>query len=138
MQKWDNSCGAAAVATVLTYYHRHPVSEERVARGMLKTVDPTQVRQRGGFSLLNMKRYLNEKGFSARALSGLTIDDLASQPYAIVPVKAWGYNHFVVIRKVSDGKVDVADPGFGNYTISREKFKAVWEGQIAFFIEKAI
>src|SRR5262245_22971123 len=49
IQQWDISCGAAALATVLTYGHRFPVSEEEVARGMLKRTDPLHVRYRGGF-----------------------------------------------------------------------------------------
>ena len=33
IQKWDTSCGAAALATVLTYSLNDPVSEREVARG---------------------------------------------------------------------------------------------------------
>ncbi|MGH8809976.1 MAG: hypothetical protein ACREX0_19040, partial [Noviherbaspirillum sp.] len=50
MQQWDNSCAAAALATVLTYDKGFPVTEEEVARGMLRQTDPLRVRQRGGFS----------------------------------------------------------------------------------------
>ena len=52
VQKWDISCGAAALATLLTFQHGHPVSEEAVARGMLRRTDPLRVKYRGGFSLV--------------------------------------------------------------------------------------
>jgi predicted double-glycine peptidase len=34
IQKWDTSCGEAALATVLTYSLNEPVSEREVASGM--------------------------------------------------------------------------------------------------------
>ena len=36
IQKWDTSCGAAAMATVLTYHFNDPVSEREVANGLLR------------------------------------------------------------------------------------------------------
>ena len=40
IQKWDTSCGAAALATVLTYSLNDPVSEREVASGMLRMTEP--------------------------------------------------------------------------------------------------
>jgi hypothetical protein len=39
-QKWETSCAAAALATVLTYSQNDPVSEKLVAQGMLRSTDP--------------------------------------------------------------------------------------------------
>ena len=47
------SCGAAALATVLTYSLNDPVSEHEAAKGMLKMTEPLKVKYRGGFSLLD-------------------------------------------------------------------------------------
>src|SRR5262245_38121462 len=136
IQRWDNSCGAAALATVLTYARGFPVSEEDVARGMLKRTDPLRVRYRGGFSLLDMKGYLTELGFEADGYSELTLAELAEMPFAIVPIRVRGYNHFVVVRHVTADKVDIADPGFGNYTLPHARFLAAWEGEIGFLVEE--
>lgn len=57
IQKWDTSCGAAALATVLTYSLNDPISEREVARGMLRMTEPLKVQHRGGFSLLDMKHF---------------------------------------------------------------------------------
>jgi uncharacterized protein len=132
IQRWDNSCGAAALATVLTYGRGVPVSEEKVARGMLRRTDALRVRHRGGFSLLDMKRYAVELGFEADGYSELTLEELAEMPWAIVPIRSRGYNHFVVVRAVDAERVDIADPGFGNYSMSIERFLVAWQGQIGF------
>jgi uncharacterized protein len=136
IQRWDTSCGAAALATVPTYGHRFPISEEEVARGMLRRTDPLRVRHRGGFSLLDLKRYAAESGFEADGYADLTLDELASMPWSIVPIRVRGYNHFVVVQSVVDGEVHIADPGFGNYTLSAARFRKAWQGQIAFLVER--
>src|SRR5207247_8495156 len=56
VQKWETSCAAAALATVLTFSQNDPVSEKVVAQGMLRSTDPIKVKVRGGFSLLDMCR----------------------------------------------------------------------------------
>ena len=128
MQQWDTSCAAAALATVLTYHLRFPVSEEEVALGMLRHTDPLRVKFRGGFSLLDAKRYAADKGFAGDGYQQMTLDDLAERAPMIVPVTAWGYDHFVVVRRVSDAEVDIGDPGFGNYRMSRARFARTWPG----------
>jgi predicted double-glycine peptidase len=135
MQRWDNSCGAASLATVLTFRHGHAVSEEEIARGMLRQTDPLRVRHRGGFSLLDMKRQANALGFEAEGYSELTIHELAGMPWAIVPLRMRGYDHFVVVREISGDQVAVADPSFGNYTLPLARFMAAWQGKIAFEVE---
>src|SRR6516162_6347525 len=63
VQKWNTSCGAAALATVLTYSLQYPVSEREVASGILRTTEPLKVKHRGGFSLLDMKHFVEAKGY---------------------------------------------------------------------------
>lgn len=128
IQQWDNSCAAAALATILTYDKGFPVTEEEVARGMLRKTDPLRVRQRGGFSLLDMKRHAAQLGFESEGYSDMTLEDLASQVPMIVPVRVRGYNHFVIVRKVTEREVYIADPGFGNYRIQRSGFLSNWPG----------
>jgi predicted double-glycine peptidase len=128
IQQWDSSCAAAALATILTYDLRYPVTEEQVALGMLKQTDPLRVRHRGGFSLLDMKRYAAELNFRSSGYTEMTLDDLGARVPMIVPIKVRGYDHFVVVRNVTEREVRIADPGFGNYMMSRERFNNVWPG----------
>src|SRR5882724_4292595 len=76
VQKWETSCAAAALATVLTFSHNDPVSEKVVAQGMLRSTDPIKVKVRGGFSLLDMKRFVETRGFKGAAYKGLSMEDL--------------------------------------------------------------
>src|SRR5262245_8063371 len=62
IQKWDTSCGAAALATVLTYSLHESVTEREVATGMLRMTEPLKVKHQGGFSLLDMKHFVEMRG----------------------------------------------------------------------------
>src|SRR5204863_5482984 len=84
LQQWDTSCGAAALATVLTYTLHDPVSEKTVARGMLQRTDALRVKVRGGFSLLDMKRYAESRGHAAAGYRDLSLEELAAMRSPIV------------------------------------------------------
>jgi predicted double-glycine peptidase len=134
MQKWDNSCGAAALATILTYHLNYPIDENTAARGLLRQTEPLKVRYRGGFSLLDMKRYLADIGFDGTGYQELTWDDLAAYTPAVVPIKLRGYDHFIVVRGISGSEAVIADPGFGNYKLGRNEFLRAWTSGIAFVV----
>jgi predicted double-glycine peptidase len=136
IQKWDVSCGAAALASILTYQHGYPVSERNIAQNMLQRTDPMRVKYRGGFSLLDLKRYAESKGFKAAAYAGVQLPDLEKFGPAIVPIISHGYPHFVVFRQRIGGLVLLADPAFGNRSISEEEFGRVWQSNIAFVVRR--
>lgn len=137
-QGWDTSCGAAALSTVLTHEHGAPYSELSIAVSMLANTDPRQVRARGGFSLLDLKRFAEAVGFEAEGYGGLDIDDLAEpgEP-AILPVRIRGLDHFVVFRHRAGSRVLVADPAFGNLVIPERQFLRMWRSGIALFVAPA-
>lgn len=136
MQRWDISCGAAALATVLTFRLHDPVAESMVAAGMLRKTDPLRVRLRGGFSLLDMKRFAEARGYAAEGYRGLTLAQLTAMHSPIVPIEEYGNPHFVVVRGIRDGKVDIADPAFGNRRMPTEQFERVWRQGIGFAITR--
>ena len=127
-QHWDNSCGAAALATVLRYYKGVPTDEEAVARGMLRQTDPLRVRVRGGFSLLDMQRYLARIGLQGEGYARMTLADLGERAPMIVPLTLNGFPHFVVVRRVGATGVNIGDPSFGNYEMDKSAFAATWKG----------
>jgi predicted double-glycine peptidase len=136
VQRWDISCGAAALATVLTFDLKDPVTEKLVAQAMLRKTDPIRVRVRGGFSLLDMKRFAESRGYSAMGFRGLTLEQLVGMGASIVPVEEYGSPHFVVVRGMRDGRVDIADPAFGNRRMSVERFLEVWREGIGFTVTR--
>lgn len=129
-QQWELSCAAAALATILRYQHGMPVSERTVALGLINRpeyiANPELVRLRQGFSLLDLKRYVDRIGFQGAGLGKLGLDDLRNHAPIIVPVNLQGFPHFVVFRGSTSKEVLLADPAFGNVTMSIEKFMQGW------------
>lgn len=130
LQQWELSCAAAALATILRYQYGIPVTERSVALGLIDREEylrnPDLVRLRQGFSLLDLKRFVNKLGFDGIGLGQLTLNDLIERAPIIVPVKLRGYPHFVVFRGATAHTVLLADPAFGNTTLSIEKFQRGW------------
>ncbi|GAB7547492.1 C39 family peptidase [Cupriavidus sp. CuC1] len=132
-QQYDFSCGSAAVATLLTYQYGYPVSEEVVFQNMYVNGDQPKIRQEG-FSLLDMKRFLESRGFLADGYE-LPLSKLEeTQIPAIVLVVENGYHHFVVVKGVHGNRVLVGDPALGTRALSREHFEAIWDSQLLFVI----
>jgi predicted double-glycine peptidase len=132
IQEWDISCGAAALATILNYQHGDPVSEREVARGLIGRQEyienPSLVRARQGFSLLDLKRFVDARGYEGIGYGNLEFQDLIEMAPVIVPVDFSSYPHFVVFRGALGNRVLLADPAFGNRTMLASKFEAAWLG----------
>jgi uncharacterized protein len=147
IQSWDLSCGAAALATLLRYEWGNPVTEKQVARGLMARREyiqhPQLVQIREGFSLLDLKRYVEAHGFKGEGLGQLDFDDLVENAPIMVPVDALGYNHFVIFRGVMGDRVLLADPAWGNRTMTIDKFKRMWldygkrMGHVGFVVKRA-
>jgi len=137
IQRWDTSCGAAALATVLTFSLHDPVTERDVAGGMLRMTEPLKVKYRGGFSLLEMKHFVESRGFKGVGYRGMKLAQLLSYQTPIVPILQYGNPHFIVVRGLTrEGRIDIADPGFGNRTMSVEDFNDVWTDGIGFVVSR--
>src|SRR5687767_2728548 len=136
IQEWDTSCGAAALATLLQYQHGLYDSEKQIAEAMLRVTDPLKVKVRGGFSLLDLKRYADARGLEGVGYMNVDLDDLIEMAPAVVPVIARGYPHFVVVRGRADGKILIADPAFGNRTMDVDVFERAWHGNIGFIVRR--
>jgi predicted double-glycine peptidase len=134
MQRWETSCAAASLATVLTYGFQDPVSERHVAATMLKGTAPAKVRARGGFSLLDMKRFVEDRGYSGDAYQNLSLEDLKLFHAPIVPIKVHGFNHYVVLNAITESEVLLADSAFGNRRMSLARFNEVWLSGLAFVV----
>jgi predicted double-glycine peptidase len=145
LQQWDLSCGAAALATILNYQHGDPVSEREVAIGMMGRQEyldnPAIVTYREGFSLLDLKRFVDRRGYNGVGLGQLSLSNLVEYAPIIVPISVHGYNHFVVFRGMLNDRVLLADPAFGNREMSRARFEKAWLqfpeiGKVGFYVER--
>lgn len=133
IQQWDTSCAAAAMASVFTFTFNDTVTEREVINGLLRQTEPLKVRHRGGFSMLDMKRYAEIRGYKALGFKNMNFEDIRYMDAPIVPVKFHGYNHYVIYKGVTtEGEIHIGDPAFGNRTLSRDEFEAAWIDGIAF------
>jgi hypothetical protein len=71
-QRWDVSCGAAALSTVLTDDFKDPTPETAIVVWILHRVDAGRVRSRGGFSLLDLKHFAEARGYHAEGFGYYT------------------------------------------------------------------
>jgi uncharacterized protein len=130
VQEWDLSCGAAALTTLLRYQHGEDVTEREVALDVVQRgeylANPDLLRLQQGFSLLDLKRAVDRRGYSGIGMGRLTLEDLVANAPAIVPVNLLGYNHFVVFRGQLGNRVLLADPAYGNRTMTLARFQQGW------------
>jgi hypothetical protein len=126
-QRYDFSCGSAALATLLRFHYGARQDEAQVFRGMWTEGDRPQIR-RLGFSLLDMKRYLGAIGIQADGFQ-VTLDEVAKAGVpGIALIDVNGYRHFVVVKGVADGEVLVGDSALGLRTMAADEFRAAWNG----------
>ncbi|WP_409412111.1 C39 family peptidase [Altererythrobacter sp. MF3-039] len=127
IQKWDLSCGAAALATILNFQHGESFSEREIAAMLIDRPEylahPWIIRARHGFSLLDLKRVSERLGYRGIGLGGLSIEDLDQRAPIIVPVDLSGYPHFVIYRGRSGDEVVLADPAYGMRTMPLKRFE---------------
>lgn len=128
-QQYDFSCGSAAVATLLTYHYDRPTTEQEVFKSMWAVGNQEKI-QRLGFSLLDMKKFLEARGLKADGFK-VSLDKLTEVGIpAITLIDTNGYKHFVLIKGLKDGNVLVGDPALGMNVQNREEFEATWNGII--------
>lgn len=134
-QQTDFSCGAASLATILRYAYGLDVTEEDMLDGLFAVSDPAVVEQQG-FSLLDIKHYIERVGFRGRGykLDERTLDELKIPTIVLLDLN--GYKHFVVLKRSADGWVYLADPALGNKIMPKEEFMKNWNGIVFAIIGK--
>ena len=133
-QQHDYSCGSAAVATLLTYHYGARRTEAEVFQAMYVAGDKKRIEAQG-FSLLEMKLYLDGQGYSADGFR-LNYDALARlNAPSIAMINTGNYRHFVVVKGVADTHILVGDPVLGLRAYKRADFEKMWNG-VAFLIRE--
>jgi len=129
LQKYDYSCGSAALASLLTFHYGRPTTEEEVFKGMFAAGDQEKIR-REGFSLLDMKNALQERGLVADGFK-VSLDRLEQLAVPVITlINTGGYRHFVIIKGLSKDEIVLGDPAQGVVVAKREQFTPVWSGVV--------
>jgi hypothetical protein len=133
-QQHDFSCGSAALATLLTHHYGRATPERRPFAVMWEAGDKESIRTTG-FSMLDMKAYLNAEGYRAEGFR-LTPDQLAElRRPVIVLIELRGYKHFVVVKGVRGDRILVGDPMLGLTEFALADFASLWNGIALAIIE---
>jgi predicted double-glycine peptidase len=121
-QRYDYSCGAASVATILRHYYGLDVDEMAVLTRIPDLDDDLSA------SFLELEEAVKSFDFQVQGVE-LEFETLKklSVP-AIAHLRFEGREHFSVIRGIdpATGLVWLADPSWGNRHFSRYQFRALW------------
>ena len=132
-QQYDFSCGSAAVATLLTFQYGRPTDESSVFKAMFVAGDQAQITSKG-FSLLDMKRYLDASGYQSDGVR-TSLDTLAKVGVpGIALISDHGYRHFVVVKGLDGKRVLIGDPALGARILTRSEFERARVGDLFFVI----
>jgi predicted double-glycine peptidase len=125
LQQYDFSCGAAALAMLLSHHYGVASTEEEVFTSMYENGDQPVI-QKNGFSFLDMKSYIERIGMKADGFE-LTLDEiqkLGVPTIALIDTKGYmHFMHFVVIKGIKDKRVLLGDPAAGMMSMDRDEFE---------------
>ncbi|HVJ41717.1 MAG TPA: C39 family peptidase [Dongiaceae bacterium] len=135
-QQYDFSCGSAALATLLTFHLERPTDERTVFDAMYAMGDQEKI-NREGFSLFEMKQYLQSLGYQADGFR-VSLDKVARVGVPVIVLIEWkNYKHFVVVKGVEAGYVLIGDPARGNKVMTQKDFMSEWRDGIVFAVRNA-
>jgi uncharacterized protein len=126
-QQFDFSCGSAAVATLLTHQWGIKTSESEPFKAMWLKGDQAAIKTKG-FSMLDMKHYLETRGMKAVGYRYTVADIAKTQIPGIALIDLKGFKHFVVVKGVASGKVLVGDSILGLTEYPADTFTKMWNG----------
>lgn len=139
MQKFDFSCGAGSLATLMKYCFGDNVSEETLIKDIFAFLpeDEKSNRKKNGLSLLDLKQVAERRGYYAYGVSLKPDSLLKIDRPVIVYLETDEFKHFSVFRGIKEDKIFLADPSRGNIRMPAEKFLEEWKGNLALALDKA-
>jgi uncharacterized protein len=130
IQKFDYSCGAGALATLMRYYFGDQVSEEEILMSILAPMSEEAVkdREQNGLSLLDLKHCAERRGYQAIGIKLNYANLPRLKGPVIIHLERDNYRHFAVLKGIRGDRIYLADPSRGNTRMSVERFAEEWSG----------
>ena len=117
-QDLDYSCGASSLSTILTYFYQQPITEQQILTDMNLTSMMA--------SFQDLANVSQKYGFTAKGIA-TNYDTLKKLKIpAIVYLNHKRSDHFSVIKSINDTHIVLADSSWGNRTLTRSQFEAMW------------
>ena len=118
MQSGKNTCGAAALAFVLSYLGQRTTESD--ITGMISIGDD-------GTSMLELKRAVEVVRFKGIGVR----ENYSALQSETLPVIAYiNNNHYVVVINVLQHSLTIFDPSYGTVKLARGTFESVWNGYL--------
>ncbi|MHC3993680.1 C39 family peptidase [Thiomicrolovo sp. ZZH C-3] len=126
-QRYDFSCGAASMATIMNYFYDQNVTENGIVRAVLEMKgvgSDAHKLEKSDFALsfADLADYGQTIGFRG---VGVAMDINALRKLripVILYVKIRRFEHFTVFKGIQGDFVYLADPSFGNMKVKMAKF----------------
>lgn len=133
-QELDNSCGLAAVATIMrTHFGDERFDERALVKHYVEHASEAELAEamQNGLSLLEIEKLVQSLGYitTKNVLTLNELEQIASFVPVLVYLEIGKFRHFAVVRGVSKDKDSVllADPSRGNVEYSRDAFQSEWK-----------
>lgn len=129
----QEDCGAACLATILNYYGR---------KASISILKNKMLYDKNGASVLSIIETVKKYGIESEAYEG-TLDELKKEigegnfqlPLILHIEKKEIGGHYVVLKKIKNGKIKIFDPKDGHISLSENNFLECWTGILICFQE---
>ena len=126
-QKFDFSCGAASMATIMNYFYDKNVTENGIVKTVLEmkgvgTEAKKLEKSDFALSFSDLAAYGQTLGFKGIGVA-MDIDALSKLRIPVILyVKIRRFEHFTVFKGIKGDFVYLADPSYGNMKVKMAKF----------------
>lgn len=119
-QNYEESCGAAAVATLLNLLDMHQFSESDIVSKMSSNTNMV--------SFLELSKVLHDLGWENKGYQiSREVFEKLNIPVLVKIQNDPRYPHFVVVINQIGDFISVFDPNFGKYISSKDEFYSIWD-----------
>ena len=131
-QRFDYTCGASSIATVLSYYWQRPTTEDDVIGALRRRYTSAEIarRRETGLSFDDLIFAANQLGYAAEGarVSPQELGKLGGP--VIVHLDKGRFQHFAVLRRAGDGVYYLSDPVVGQVAMAAADFEAEFSGNV--------
>jgi len=135
LQRYDQGCGPAALATVLRYVYGDDATEAEILEEILRR-RAEEGNLGGGVSFLDLIGAAESRGYETLAGAAPLGELKKLNVPAIVLLDRGELRHFVVVWGVVEDRVYMGDPLIGNMIVPLAEFEQEWLGVLLIVVPK--